>query len=75
MTIHTIDTLIGQSYRDAQAAPFGRPSQITWVLKAVWDATDGIPHARLVNEHDRTRQKTVSLRVLSDRRRFIPIGG
>lgn len=48
---------------------------MTWMLEAVWDATDGIPHARLINTHDRTRIKTVSLRVLNDRRRFIPIGG
>jgi len=67
MIIYTTDTQVGQNNRDAQAAPFGRASQMTWVLEAVWQASDGIPHARLFNKQDRLRMKTMSISVLKDR--------
>jgi hypothetical protein len=59
----------GQRYRDIFPGVFG-PSQTEWTVDDVFVATDGMEYARLSCANDPTQQKTLSLAVLADRRRF-----
>jgi hypothetical protein len=71
---YTDEVEIGQRFYNAHLSAFGTPLQITWVVQQAWVGADGIPYARLVKESDRTQKKTVSARILEDRRHFVPAG-
>jgi hypothetical protein len=64
---HAIET--GDGYREVAPGIFGAPGLI-WIVEDLFVGTDGIEHARLASALDRTQRKTLSLIVLSDRRRF-----
>jgi hypothetical protein len=59
----------GQRYRDVHPGAFG-PLGTEWMVEAVFRGTDGVQYAQLVCGSDATQQKTLSVDVLSDRRRF-----
>ncbi|ARJ65944.1 hypothetical protein WV31_09905 [Magnetospirillum sp. ME-1] len=40
-----------------------------WEVSRLWTAVDGVPHARLVNQHETIM---VSLRTLADQEFFVP---
>jgi hypothetical protein len=59
----------GQRYRDAHPGAFG-PLGTEWIVEALFRGTDGVKYAQLVSASDLTQQKTLSVDVLNDRRRF-----
>jgi hypothetical protein len=59
----------GQRYRDVQPGRFGALG-IEWIVEAVFHGTDGVTYAQLVCASDLTQQKTLSVHVLTHRRRF-----
>jgi hypothetical protein len=59
----------GQRYRDVHPGVFGA-SGTEWIVEALFRGTDGVRYAQLVCAADLTQQKTLSVDVLSDRRRF-----
>lgn len=59
----------GQRYRDLHPGLYGA-SAIEWTVGALFRGTDRVQYAQLVCASDLTQQKTLSVDVLSDRRRF-----
>jgi hypothetical protein len=59
----------GQRYRDTHPGVFG-PLETEWIVEALFRGTDGVQYALLVRASDLTQQKTLSVNVLHDRRRF-----
>jgi hypothetical protein len=59
----------GQRYRDLSAGRFGVLGT-EWIVDAIFQGTDGIQYAQLVNAGDLTQQKTLAVDVLNDRKRF-----
>jgi hypothetical protein len=59
----------GQRYRDVSPGRFGALGT-EWIVDAIFQGTDGIQHALLVNPSDLTQQKTLAVDVLGDRKRF-----
>jgi len=51
------------------AQRFGRPLP-EWIVEETFIGTDGLEYARVVLASDRSHWKTLSLAVLTDRRRF-----
>jgi len=64
----------GQRFRDAYPGIFGR-SRSEWIVENLHIGTDGAEYARLVSAFDPSMRKTLSVAVLSDRRRFERISG
>jgi hypothetical protein len=60
---------LGHRYRDVHPGAFGA-SGTEWIVVAVFRGTDGIQYAQLVCASDLTREKTLSVDVLSDKSRF-----
>jgi hypothetical protein len=61
---------VGQYYREVGPAFWGW-SMRRWSVERVFIGTDAIEYASLLNALDPSLRKTLSLTVLSDRRRFI----
>jgi hypothetical protein len=59
----------GQRYHDVQPGAFG-PLGTEWIVEALFRGTDGVEYAQLVCASDLTQQKSLSVDVLNDRRRF-----
>jgi hypothetical protein len=59
----------GQRYRDLSTGRFGVLGT-EWIVDAIFQGTDGIQYAQLVNAGDLTQQKTLAVDVLNDRKRF-----
>jgi hypothetical protein len=59
----------GERYREVHPGR-GSASGTEWVVEALFRGTDGVRYAVLVCASDVTQQKTLSVDVLSDRRRF-----
>jgi hypothetical protein len=59
----------GQRFRDTGAQLFGREGS-EWIVQAVFTATDSLQYARVSLAADPTNIKTLSVAVLTDRRRF-----
>jgi hypothetical protein len=59
----------GQRYRDVHHSVLAG-SGTEWIVEEVFRGTDGIQYARLTSVSDLTLRKTLSVAVLSDRRRF-----
>ncbi|HEY0526780.1 MAG TPA: hypothetical protein VGD08_25535 [Stellaceae bacterium] len=59
----------GQRYRAVGEGFLGRPTPL-WTVEDVFTNIDGIEYARLVSSADPTMRKTLSIAILSDRRRF-----
>jgi hypothetical protein len=59
----------GQRFRDVHPGAFG-PMPTEWIVEALFRGTDGVQYAQLVCASDVTQQKTLSVDVLTDRRRF-----
>ena len=59
----------GQRYRDLSPGRFGALGT-EWIVDAIFQGTDGIQYAQLVNAADLTQQKTLAVDVLGDRKRF-----
>jgi hypothetical protein len=59
----------GQRFRDVYPGVFG-PTPTEWIVEALFRGTDGVQYAQLVCASDLTLEKTLSVDVLSDRRRF-----
>jgi hypothetical protein len=59
----------GQRFRDGHPGAFGG-SGTEWIVEAVFRGTDGVQYAQLVCASDLSQQKTLSIDVLNDRRRF-----
>jgi hypothetical protein len=64
---HTVER--GQRYRDLSTGRFGVLGT-EWIVDAIFQGTDGIQYAQLVNAGDLTQQKTLAADVLGDRKRF-----
>src|SRR5215469_545209 len=64
---HTVER--GQRYRDLSSSRFGVLGT-EWIVDAIFQGTDGIQYALLVNAGDSTQHKTLAVRVLGDRKRF-----
>jgi len=61
----------GELFRDAKPSFFGHP--VDWIVEDIFIASDGNEYARLCLTTNRHERKTLSVMVLSDRRRFIRI--
>jgi hypothetical protein len=59
----------GQRYRDLSSSRFGVLGT-EWIVDAIFQGTDGIQYAQLVNASDLTQQKTLAVDLLGDRKRF-----
>jgi hypothetical protein len=59
----------GERYHDVHPGAFGRLGT-EWIVVAVFQGTDGVQYAQLVRASNLTLEKTLSVDVLSDRRRF-----
>ena len=59
----------GQRYRDVHPGAFG-PLATEWIVEALFRGTDGVEYAQLVCASNLSQQKTLSVDVLNDRRRF-----
>lgn len=59
---------IGQRYRNLDVA-----WNSIWIVEAIYTGTDSIEHALLRSDADRTLCKTLSLSVISDPTRFMPL--
>jgi hypothetical protein len=59
----------GQRYRDLSPGRFGALGT-EWIVDAIFQGTDGIQYAQLVNASDLTQRKTLAVDVLGDRKRF-----
>jgi hypothetical protein len=59
----------GQRYRDLCTGRFGVLGT-EWIVDAIFQGTDDIQYAQLVNAGDLTQQKTLAVNVLGDRKRF-----
>jgi hypothetical protein len=59
----------GQRYRDVHPGAFG-PIGTEWIVEALFQGTDGVQYALLACSSDLSQQKTLSVDVLNDRRRF-----
>lgn len=66
--------MIGKRFRDAKPVLFGHTAP-QWVVQEVFVGTDKLEYARVALASDPSTRKTLSLDVLSDRRRFIPVQG
>jgi hypothetical protein len=62
----------GQRYRAIGEGFLGRPTPV-WIVEDVFTNIDTIEYARLVSSADPTMRKTLSVVILSDRRRFARI--
>ena len=60
---------LGQRYRDIQPGAFGT-TRTEWIVERIFESIDGLQHARLVSASDLTQEKSLSVDVLLDRRRF-----
>ena len=60
----------GQRYRDLSSSRFGVLGT-EWIVDAIFQGTDGIQYAQLVNAADLTQQKTLAVDVLKDRKRRV----
>jgi hypothetical protein len=59
----------GQRYRDLSPGRFGALGT-EWIVDAIFQGTDGMQYAQLVNARDLTQQKTLAVDVLGDPKRF-----
>jgi hypothetical protein len=59
----------GQRFRDIHPGLFGRTGS-EWIVQDVFVGTDGLRYARVVLSSDASQVKTLSVAVLTDRRRF-----
>lgn len=62
----------GQRFRDTQLSLFGRLGS-EWMVQDIFIGTDDLRYARIARTSDLSERKTVSVAVLGDRRRFVPI--
>jgi len=62
----------GSRYRETMAQRFGRPAP-EWVVEGTFVGNDGIEYARIALASDPTHRKTLSVVVLTDRRRFAAV--
>lgn len=70
MLRHGIDDLRpGNRYRETMAQRFGRLAP-EWIVREIFVGTDGLRYARVALASDSTYCKTLSVAVLTDRRRF-----
>lgn len=60
---------LGQRFRDVAPGLFGR-YRAEWIVEHLQIGTHGAEYARLVGAFDPSVKKTLSVAVLSDRRRF-----
>jgi hypothetical protein len=64
---------IGRRFQEAQRGYLGKPAPL-WIVEDVFRTpVDALGYARLTCVADPTQRKTLSVAVLSDRRRFLPI--
>jgi hypothetical protein len=61
---------VGQCYREVGTSFIGSVMPL-WSIERVFVGTDSLRYAWIQNAADRTSRKTLSLAVLSDRRRFV----
>jgi hypothetical protein len=57
---------VGARFRATGANSFGQPSGRVWRVQDVFDASDGNPHARLIDSLNEANSKTVSVSALLD---------
>ena len=50
----------------------GDPLTRVWVVARLWTATDGLPHASLEIERDRSEARIMSVSALEDRHFYAP---
>lgn len=60
----------GQRFRAVGTGYLGRPLAV-WTVVGILPDVDPLPSAQLLCESDRTLRKTLSVSVLTDRRRFV----
>jgi hypothetical protein len=60
----------GQRFRAVETGYLGRPPAV-WTVVGILPDVDPLPSAQLLCESDRTLRKTLSVSVLTDRRRFV----
>lgn len=60
----------GDRLRETAGQLYGRIGA-EWVVEDIFVGTDGIEYARLVRASDASDRKTLSIAVLTDRRRFM----
>ena len=62
----------GNRYRETMAQRFGRPAP-EWIVEGTFVGNDGIEYARIALAADPSHRKTLSVAVLTDRRRFAAV--
>lgn len=64
----------GQRLREVHPTLFGQlPKE--WIVQEIFRGTDGIQYARIARAADQSEAKTLSVGVLTDRRRFAIVQG
>ena len=63
----------GQRFRDVERNIFGGPGSV-WIVEHLQTGIDGLAYAQVVSAADPSVRKTLSIAILTDRRRFVPQG-
>lgn len=69
-----MDVVVGQRFREVGRGFLGKPMP-TWIVDRVFTSTDSIRYARLVSTANASEQKTLSIQIITNRKRYIPETG
>jgi hypothetical protein len=67
------EIIAGHRFRDATPTVFGHPAP-DWIVGQIFTGTDGVRYARVYSASNPRDQKTLSIAILRDKRRFALVG-